>query len=117
MMPQQLITDRLLDRLPKVHGRYTEAFELAKVTWFRVGGPAEVLYKPADVDDLAHFLGHCPHDIPVTVLGVGSNLLVRDGGIPGVVIRLGRGFVGVETAGADILCGAGALDGNVAVAA
>ncbi|MBF0250076.1 MAG: UDP-N-acetylmuramate dehydrogenase [Alphaproteobacteria bacterium] len=107
----------LIDRLPAVRGRLSANAPLAKVTWFGVGGPAEVLFKPADADDLAHFLANTPGDVPVTVLGVGSNLLVRDGGVPGVVIRLGRAFAGIEVINADILCGAGALDGNVARAA
>lgn len=108
---------RLIDRLPPLRGRVSENASLAKVTWFGVGGPAEVLFKPADVDDLAAFLKGKPADVPVTVLGVGSNLLVRDGGVPGVVIRLGREFAKIEVVHADVLCGAGALDGNVARAA
>ena len=104
----------LLDRLPPVRGRLSEDASLAKVTWFGVGGNAEVLFKPADVDDLSAFLKDKPSDLPVTVIGVGSNLLVRDGGVPGVVIRLGREFVNVEVNNADVTCGAGALDGNVA---
>ena len=107
----------LLDRLPAVRGRLTEGASLAKVTWFRVGGPAEVLFKPADVADLQSFLAGCPADVPVTVLGVGSNLLVRDGGIPGVVIRLGRAFAEIRTEGMHIFAGAAALDLNVALSA
>lgn len=107
----------LIDRLPSVRGRLSAGASLAKVTWFGVGGPAEVLFKPADVDDLSDFLKNKPEDVPVTILGVGSNLLVRDGGIPGVVIRLGRGFVEIDVVNADVICGAGALDGNVALAA
>lgn len=107
----------LLNNLPPVRGRLSENASLSKVTWFGVGGVAEVLFKPADVDDLAAFLKAKPKDIPVTVIGVGSNLLVRDGGVPGVVIRLGREFVNVEVNHADVICGAGALDGNVARAA
>ncbi len=82
-------------------------------TWFRVGGPAEVLFRPADEADLADFLKALPADIPVTVIGVGSNLLVRDGGIPGVTIRLGRGFAAIATEGETVRAGAGALDLNV----
>lgn len=107
----------LIASLPPVRGRLSESASLAKVTWFGVGGPAEVLFKPADADDLAAFLKEKPKDLPVTVIGVGSNLLVRDGGIPGVVIRLGREFARIEVNHADIICGAGALDGNVARAA
>jgi UDP-N-acetylmuramate dehydrogenase len=108
---------RLLDRLPAVRGRYTENAALAKVTWFRVGGPAEVMFRPADRDDLAAFLAGKPADVPVTVIGVGSNLLVRDGGIDGVVVRLGRGFTDINVNGAEVTAGAGALDLNVAIAA
>jgi len=79
-------------RLPEVRGRIELDKPLAEFTWFRVGGPADVLYSPADEEDLAGFLTALDDDIPVQVIGVGSNLLVRDGGIPGVVIRLGRGF-------------------------
>jgi UDP-N-acetylmuramate dehydrogenase len=82
----------LLSRLPQVRGRLTPMAPLADLTWFRVGGPAEVLFAPADETDLAAFLRKTQPDIPVYVIGVGSNLLVRDGGVPGVVIRLGRGF-------------------------
>ena len=104
----------LLNSLPPVRGRLSENASLSKVTWFGVGGVAEVMFKPADADDLAAFLKAKPKDVPVTVIGVGSNLLVRDGGVPGVVIRLGREFVNVEVNHADVICGAGALDGNVA---
>jgi UDP-N-acetylmuramate dehydrogenase len=106
---------RLIERLPPVRGRYTEDSPLSRVTWFGVGGPAEVMFRPADRDDLAAFLAAKPADVAVTVIGVGSNLLVRDGGIPGVVIRLGKGFVEV-TGGDDgtVRAGAGALDANVA---
>jgi len=107
----------LIERLPKVRGRISENASLAKVTWFGVGGPAEVLFKPADVDDLAAFLKAKPADIDVTIIGVGSNLLVRDGGVRGVVIRLGRAFAKIAVNNADVMCGAGALDGNIARAA
>ena len=116
-MSAAIQSTNLIDRLASVRGRLSAGASLAKVTWFGVGGPAEVLFKPADVDDLADFLKHKPEDVPVTILGVGSNLLVRDGGIPGVVIRLGRGFVEIDVINADVICGAGALDGNVALAA
>jgi UDP-N-acetylmuramate dehydrogenase len=105
---------RLIDRLPPVRGRLSENAALAGITWFRVGGPAEVMFRPADREDLRAFLQAKPADVPVTVVGVGSNLLVRDGGVPGVVLRLGRGFVEIEADGDDLLCGAGALDLNVA---
>jgi UDP-N-acetylmuramate dehydrogenase len=78
--------------LPKLRGRLVANQTLADITWFRVGGPAQVLFTPADADDLAYFLQRRPPEVPVFVIGLGSNLLVRDGGVPGVVIRLGRGF-------------------------
>lgn len=110
--------DRLVDRLPTVRGRYQAEASMADLTWFRVGGPAEVLFAPADEADLAHFLHHTPADVPVTVVGVGSNLLVREGGVDGVVVRLGRGFgsVAVE-ADNRIRAGAAVPDVKVARAA
>ena len=87
--------ETLKSRLPHVRGRLEANYPLADLTWFRVGGPAEVLYTPADEADLAAFMAGLPEDIPFYVIGVGSNLLVRDGGLPGVVIRLGRGFAEV----------------------
>lgn len=108
---------RLIDRLPPVRGRLSENYDLARVTWFRVGGPAEVLFKPADEEDLAAFLAGKPDDVPVTVIGVGSNLLVRDGGVPGVVVRLGGAFAGTAVDGLTITAGAATLDVNVAQAA
>jgi UDP-N-acetylmuramate dehydrogenase len=107
----------LLDRLPKVHGRLAANAPTGPQTWFRVGGPAEVLFRPADEHDLAEFMAALPADVPVTVIGVGSNLLVRDGGIPGVTIRLGRGFTAIVTEGDALRAGAGALDLNVALTA
>jgi UDP-N-acetylmuramate dehydrogenase len=79
-------------RLPGVRGRLMPNQPLAELTWFRVGGPAQVLFMPEDEADLAYALGQLPAEIPVTVIGLGSNLIVRDAGVPGVVIRLGRGF-------------------------
>ena len=85
--------EALLKRLPAVRGRLEANAPLADLTWFRVGGPAEVLFQPADEEDLAEFMRALPEEIPVTPVGIGSNLLVRDGGIPGVVIRLSaKGF-------------------------
>jgi UDP-N-acetylmuramate dehydrogenase len=108
----------LIERLPAVRGRYTEDADRAKTTWFRCGGPAEVLFRPADADDLVEFLATRPADVPVTVIGVGSNLLIRDGGVPGVVIRLARGFTEVTLEEGDRLrAGAGALYLNVALTA
>ena len=105
---------RLSDRLPPVRGRYKDNAPLAPVTWFRVGGPAEVLFRPADVDDLSHFLAARPADVPITVLGVASNVLIRDGGVRGVVIRLGREFAGLAVDGTEMDAGAAALDVTVA---
>ncbi|WP_205944518.1 UDP-N-acetylmuramate dehydrogenase [Pelagibius litoralis] len=107
----------LISRLPPVRGRLTEQAPLSGITWFRVGGPAEVMFRPADREDLLAFLAAKPTDVPVTVLGVASNVLIRDGGLPGVVIRLGRGFTDIEAAEGDVLCGAAALDINVATSA
>jgi UDP-N-acetylmuramate dehydrogenase len=104
----------LIDRLPKVRGKLREGAQLAKVTWFQVGGPADVMFRPEDEADLADFLKGKPEDLPVTVIGVGSNLLVRDGGIRGVVIRLGRPFTDVVVEDGAVHAGAGALDLNVA---
>jgi UDP-N-acetylmuramate dehydrogenase len=86
------LTADLAARMPDLKGRLTANAPMSAITWFRVGGPAQVLFSPTDEADLAYFLSRAPADLPVTVVGLGSNLLVRDGGIPGVVIRLGRGF-------------------------
>jgi UDP-N-acetylmuramate dehydrogenase len=107
----------LIDRLPKPRGRLVADAPLGPQTWFRAGGPAEVLFRPADVEDLSTFLAVLPSDVPVMVLGVGSNLLVRDGGVKGVVIRLMRGFTGIEVEGHEVMAGAGAPDLNVALTA
>ena len=107
----------LVDRLPPIRGRVAAAVDLAAITWFRVGGPAEAMVRPADVADLADFLKARPRDVALTVLGVGSNVLVRDGGIDGIVLRLGRGFAGISVEGTRIRAGAAALDVNVSLAA
>ena len=108
----------IMDRLPPVRGRYTLNAPLGEIGWFRTGGQADVLYKPADREDLRAFLAGCPSSILVTTLGVLSNTIVRDGGVRGVVIRLGRDFAGIETRlGGCVMAGAAALDGNVAIAA
>lgn len=107
----------LLDRLPRVRGRLTENAALGHMTWFGVGGPAEVLFKPEDREDLVEFIKNCPEDVPVTLIGVASNLIIRDGGIPGVVIRLGREFAGLEATGEEVTAGAAALDMNLALMA
>jgi UDP-N-acetylmuramate dehydrogenase len=109
------ISIELKSAMPDLRGRLLANESLASLTWFRVGGPAQLLFTPADEDDLAYFLSLLPMDIPVTVVGVGSNLIVRDGGIAGVVIRLSpRGF-GAATAENDIVrAGTAALDKRVA---
>ncbi|MFW6077738.1 MAG: UDP-N-acetylmuramate dehydrogenase [Hyphomicrobiales bacterium] len=102
-------------RLPEVRGRLQPDFKLADITWFRTGGPAEVLFAPADEADLARFLAALPEDIPVSVIGIASNLLVRDGGVPGVVVRLGRQFGGISVEeGARVRAGAAVPDVRVA---
>ena len=117
MMALATSKPHLIDRLPRPRGRLTADAPLGPQTWFRAGGPAEVLFRPADVEDLSAFLAALPADVPVTVLGVASNLLVRDGGVKGVVIRLMRGFTGISVEGHDVIAGAGALDLNVALTA
>jgi UDP-N-acetylmuramate dehydrogenase len=107
--------EALLKRLPAVSGRLEPNRPLDELTWFRAGGPAEVLFTPADEADLARFLRAAPHDIPICVVGVGSNLLVRDGGVPGVVIRLGKGFAGMAAEpGHRLRFGSAVLDVNAA---
>jgi UDP-N-acetylmuramate dehydrogenase len=107
-----------LDALPKVRGKLLRDEPLGPFTWFRVGGAAEVLFLPADADDLAGFLRDLPQDVPVTVLGVGSNVIIRDGGVAGVVIRLaGRAFAGIQVEANHIIAGSAALDAAVARAA
>ena len=108
----------LAERLPELRGKLKSDLALADLTWFRVGGPAEILYSPADEADLAYFLRETRADVPVTVVGLGSNLLVRDGGIGGVVVRLGRGFndITIEE-GHRVRAGAAVPDVKVARAA
>jgi UDP-N-acetylmuramate dehydrogenase len=107
----------LINRLPPVRGRLTPDAPIGKQTWFGVGGAAEVLFRPADAADLAAVLAALPADVPVTAIGAGSNLLIRDGGIPGITIRLGRGLSSIAVADDVIFVGAGALDRIVAAAA
>jgi UDP-N-acetylmuramate dehydrogenase len=108
---------RWQDALPTVRGKLVRDEPLAPYTWFRVGGAADVLFIPADAEDLAGFLKALDPAVPVTVLGVGSNVIVRDGGVEGVVIRLaGRPFAGITTEGDTVTAGAGALDAMVAKA-
>ena len=108
----------LRDRLPPVRGKLLFDEPLAPFTWFRVGGPAEALFLPADAQDLGDFLAALPAEVPVTVLGVGSNVIVRDGGVAGVVIRLaGRSFGAIAVEGERVRAGVAALDAQVARAA
>jgi UDP-N-acetylmuramate dehydrogenase len=117
MMTEAAQRPHLIDRLPRPRGRLAADAPLGPQTWFATGGPAEVLFRPADALDLAAFLRDLPADVPVTVLGVGSNVIVRDGGIDGVVIRLMRGFTGIAVEGHEVVAGAGAPDLNVALTA
>jgi UDP-N-acetylmuramate dehydrogenase len=112
------LTADMQAKLPNLKGRLAANVALADITWFRVGGPAQVLFSPADEADLAYFLANIPRDLPVTVVGLGSNLLVRDGGLPGIVIRLGRGFsqISVEE-GSRVRAGTAVPDVKVARAA
>jgi len=103
------------EQLPPVRGRLVKGEALAPFSWFRVGGPADVLFLPADAEDLAQFAVALHQTIPLTVLGVGSNILVRDGGVSGVVVRLGRAFAAIEPCGESrLFAGAAALDGQAA---
>jgi UDP-N-acetylmuramate dehydrogenase len=107
----------LPSRMPQLRGRLLSNEPLAPLTWFRVGGPAQVLFMPEDESDLAYFLSNLPPEIPVTVVGLGSNLIVRDGGVRGVVVRLGRGFSDIKVEGERLRVGAAVPDVRVARAA
>src|SRR5437762_8819684 len=107
----------LKSALPHLRGRLLANEPLAPLTWFRVGGPAQVLFMPEDESDLAYALANLPREIPVTVIGLGSNLIVRDGGVPGVVIRLGRGFNEITVEGTRVRAGTAAPGLRVAKAA
>ena len=112
------ISADLKSAMPDLRGRLLANESLAPLTWFRVGGPAQILFTPADEEDLAYFLSNLPQDIPVYTVGVGSNLIVRDGGVSGVVIRLSpRGFGEVKAEGDTVRAGTAALDKRVAEAA
>lgn len=108
------MSDSKILNLPSVRGKLTPNRALSDLTWLRVGGAADYLFQPADVDDLQNFLAQLPADIAVFPMGVGSNLIVRDGGLRAVVIRLGRGFNGIEIEGDLVTAGAAALDAHVA---
>lgn len=106
----------LISRLPKIRGEYRENYPLSKINWFGVGGNAEILFRPLDLEDLSLFLTQKPLDIAVTILGVGSNVIIRDGGIDGVVIKLGRNFSHIELLPEknEIKVGAAVLNYNLA---
>jgi|TARA_B100001769_G_scaffold95748_1_gene73781 UDP-N-acetylmuramate dehydrogenase len=101
-------------KLPTTRGKLTDNQMLSDLTWLRVGGPAEYFFQPSDLEDLMYFLSNVPDNISLFPIGVGSNLLVRDGGIKGVVIRLGKGFNSVEVSNGLVVAGAAALDSFVA---
>ena len=103
--------------IPTPRGRLIPRRPLADLTWLRVGGAADWVFQPADVQDLSDFMADLPPEVPVFPMGVGSNLIVRDGGIRAVVVRLGRGFNDVRIDGGHIVAGAAALDARVAMAA
>src|SRR6476619_1252210 len=111
------IVPQLKSTLSNLRGRLLSSEALAPVMWFRVGGPAQALLMPEDERDLEYALANLPREIPVTVIGLGSNLIVRDGGVPGVVIRLGRGFNEIAVEGHRVRAGAAAPDLRVAKAA
>ena len=111
------IVPSLKSALPNLRGRLLANEPLAPLTWFRVGGAAQALFMPEDESDLAYALANLPREIPVTVIGLGSNLIVRDGGVPGVTIRLGRGFNDIKVEGHRVRAGTAAPDLRVAKAA
>ena len=111
------MSERLVAHLPAVRGRLRAQVPLAPRTWLRVGGPADAIFQPADLDDLIAFLRAKPREVPVTPLGVASNLLVRDGGIEGVVVKLAGPLAGVEVKGDRLVVGAGATDRMIAITA
>jgi UDP-N-acetylmuramate dehydrogenase len=111
------IVPRLKRKLPQLRGRLLANEPLAPLTWFRVGGPAQALFMPENESDLAYALANMPREIPVTVIGLGSNLIVRDGGVGGVTIRLGRGFNEIAVEGNRVRAGTAAPDLRVAKAA
>ena len=108
-------TEEIRAAIPDLRGVLTANAPASPLSWFRTGGPAQLLFEPADEDDLALFLARRPADLPLTVIGRGSNLLIRDGGLPGVLIRLGRGFAQITVEdGHRVRAGAGAADVKVA---
>ena len=117
MMAAPKFPDDLFPRLPATLGRIETNADLSKSTWFRVGGPAEVMFWPADLNDLMNFLQNKPDDVPITIIGIGSNLMVRDGGVPGVVIRLSEVFTKISVEGLEITAGGGVSNLRLANAA
>src|SRR5437870_13237007 len=111
------ITPELKASMPQLRGRLVANQPLKDFTWFRVGGPAQALFMPEDEADLAYFLRQLPAEVPVCVVGLGSNLIVRDGGVPGVVVRLGRGFNEIAIEGDRLRAGAAVPDVRAARAA
>ena len=114
IMVANSIHGSLIDQLPSLRGRLDENKPLGRFTWFKVGGPADILFRPADLDDLIEFLAACPKSVPVIVMGNASNIIVRDGGIRGVVIRLGAEFQKIHVEGNYICAGAAAADLSIA---
>jgi len=114
MMAAEHVTEHLINRLPTVRGRLRADEPMARYTWFRVGGPAEVLFEPADIEDLQSFLKARPSDVPISVIGGTSNILIRDGGIPGITIRLGKAFAQIDIQNEQVRVGAAAADVNIA---
>src|SRR5689334_4648969 len=112
------ITPAMRAAMPELRGKLESNAPTAPLSWFRTGGPAQVLFTPVDTDDLAYFLQHLDRQVPVLVVGLGSNMLIRDGGLEGVVIRLGKGFADVAVEpGLRVRAGAAAPDVKVARAA
>ncbi len=111
------LAEELAEAMPALRGSLRADVLLAPSTWFKTGGPAEVLFTPADEDDLGLFLSRCPAAVPITVIGAGSNLLVRDGGLEGVVVRLGKAFAWLRVEGEEIVAGAAVPDVKLASAA
>lgn len=109
--------DDLKAAMPELRGRLEPDVPLAPLTWFKTGGPADIFFAPADADDLAYFLARCPTEVPVLTIGLGSNLLVRDGGVAGAVIQLGKPFADIRVDGVEIEAGAGVPDVKLASAA
>ena len=114
MMAAEHVTEHLINRLPTVRGRLRADEPMARYTWFSVGGPAEVLFEPADIEDLQSFVKARPSDVPISVIGGTSNILIRDGGIPGITIRLGKAFAQIDIQNEQVRIGAAAADVNVA---